>query len=292
MKKFGINAAERFIIRNHTALRRILYAIIIVLIVVVVPITVDRDIPFPAVFGAAVLLVIPVVFIDMLAAFKFMKIEKTANASLDLQSALDSAEMMLSILKPSQLDYIGTATLLKATALYDMGRRDEARACALNFLDSCDVKKAPYSQMAQNHTLLAIMALCDYDFREFEFQKSRVERCMNEAPKSSRIVFERNDILGGLDFDYRLYSSETYDGELEAQALKRPEVLKGKPIPKNKRSALSYVSAYSMLFEYFRRLDMQEKAHFYARKLQRLANEQFECFREAKEFLDNENFTD
>lgn len=292
MKDFKINALERFIIRNHTAIRRILYVVFLVLIIIIVPITVDRDIPFPAVFGAAMLLVIPVVLIDMLATFKFLKIEREVNESLDLQTALDRSEKMLAVFKPTQLDYIGTATLLKATALYDMGRHGEAKDCIHNFLDACDVKKAPFSQMAQNHTLLAIMALCDYDFREFEFQKSRIERCMSDSSKSSKMVFERNNIIGELDFDYALYSAEEYDEALEVKAIMRPETKNGKTVPENKRSKLSYVSAYSMLFEYFKRLNMQEKAHYYARKLQRLANGQFECYREAKEYLDNENIVD
>lgn len=290
MKEFKVNAFERFIIRNHKALRIALY--VIGLAVAVTLIILFDSLPIWAILAFAFGIAIPMTLVDLVAMFKFSKIVKMTNELLDLQSALDACEKTLSILKPNQLDYIGTAKLCKSTILFDMGKIDEAKNCSYSFLDNCDVKKAPYSQMADHHILLANIALNSYDFKEYEFQKSRIERCINDAPKSTRYLFAKNGIENALDLNYRLRSSQSYDKELEDERLKQPEYKNGRPLPENKRTPLSYVSAYSSLFEYASRLNMQENAHYYARKICRLANEQFASYREAKEYLDNENIAD
>ena len=290
MKKFSINPIERFIIRNHKGIRIALY--VIGLAAALTLIILYDSLPIWAVLAFAFAIAIPMTLVDLVAVFKFSKIIKTANNQLDLSATLDASDKMLSILKPVQLDYIGTAALCKATALYDMGEEEEAKKCSYAFLDKCDVKKPPYSQMTDHHVLLASMALNDYDFKEYEFRKSRMERCIADSSKSIQYFFKKNGIADALDLNCRLRSSESFDEALEAERLNQPEYKNGKPIPESKRSPLSFVSAYGALFEYSSRLGEQEKAHYYARKICRLANEQFKSYREAKEYLDNEDIAD
>ena len=174
MKEFRINPIERFFIRNHKGIRIALY--VVGLAIALTLIILYDSLPIWAVLAFAFGMAIPMTFVDLVAMLKVSQIIKMANDRLDLQATLEASEKMLSILKPDQLDYIGTAALCKATALYDMGEEDEAKKCSYAFLDKCDVKKAPYSQMTDHHVLLASMALNDYDFKEYEFRKSRMDR--------------------------------------------------------------------------------------------------------------------
>lgn len=290
MKEFKINAFERFIIRNHKEIRITLYvgglAAAISLIIML------DTMPIWAILAFAFGIAIPMTLVDLAAAFKFSKILKMTNEQLDLSSALDASEKMLSILKPNQLDYIGTAMLFKSTILFDMGAEQEAKKCSCEFLNMCDVKKAPYSQMADHHMLQASIALNNYDFREYEFQKSRIERCISNASKSTKYLFAKNGLAERLDLNYRLRSAQSYDKALEEERLKLPEYKNGRPQPESKRTPLSYISAYSSLFEYCSRLNIQERAHYYARQICRIANDQFKTYAEAKEYLDNENIPD
>ncbi len=288
--KFGINPLERFIIRNHKAIRIVLY--VVGLAAAITLIILYDSLPIWAILAFAFGMAIPMTLVDLVAVFKYTKIERIASELLDLQGALDASEKMLSILKPNQLDYIGIITLFKSTVLFDMGDEDEAKKCIYAFLDKCDVKKAPYSQMADNHILLATIALHNYDFKEYEYQKGRIERCIGESSKSTRYLFKKTGIPDALELNYKIRCSQEFDRELEAERLKQPEYKNGKPLPEKKRTPLSYISAYSTLFEYSDRLSETEKAHYYARKVCRLANEQFKCFRDAKEFLDNEDRLD
>lgn len=286
-----INAAERFIIRNHTALRWSIYFLGLAALLVFVPL--GSGMKLWLILLIAFALAVPMMLIDLVAVFKLNAIERLATDKLDLKAACAAADEMIAVCKKSQLEYIGAATLLKATALYDMGKKDGARKCIFDFFTLCEGKKRPaYAQMAESDTLLAIMALCDYDFDEFSLRKDKMTECINKCRPSQRRYFRKNSYEERLELDYRLYSADGYDTDLENGMLERIFFTEGKEIPKSKRTVLSDISTYSMLCDYFGRLDMTEKLHYYYRKIQRLANEQFAVWHEAKEYLDNENIVD
>ena len=295
MKEFKVNAFERFIIRNHIGLRWSLYVVFLIAVTVFAATALNSwniVVPLWAGFVIALILVVPIMWIDFIGLMKLVKITKISEVNLDLEATVEAADKMLDILKPKQLDYMGSATLIKAAALFDMGKADEAKNEVFDYLQKCDVKNAPYANMAENYALLAIFALNEDSLEEYEFNKNRIERCSKDSSKMFRFFFNKSKTLNELELCYRVHTEIAYDEELELSVLTFPEFKNGKPIPEEKRTPMSYIAAYSMLFDYFRRLNMQEKAHYYARKICRLANDQFKSYREAKEYLDNEDIAD
>lgn len=295
MKDSRINPIERFVIRHHVALRWTFYVVFLLAFLIVNIMTFGREIkplPYWAIVLITLVFAIIVFWVDFAGVSKLFKMSKTYTKDLDLKKTVEYADKMLEILKPNQLDYIGTSVLCKAAALCDMGKYNEAKTIAFDYLNKCDVKNAPYANMAENNALLALIALKENSIDEYKYRRNLVERCTNDSSRLFKFLYNRSAVFNELDLTYRIRTEETYDEELEVSVLTFPEFKNGKPVPEKKRTPMSYIAAYSMLFDYFRRLNMQEKAHYYARKICRLANEQFKSYREAKEYLDNEDIAD
>lgn len=282
---FKINAFERFIIRNHTLLK---WLVLIVGVASYTLILEKAGVDFMKIMLTGLLIFVPIVYlIELTAIIKFRKIQKMENDLLDMKSAAEASDKMLGIFKDGQLSYIGSAVLLKANALYNMGEKNEALSAVYDFLKKANCKRPPYAQLAENQNLLASAALHDYDFEKFEEHLKLIEDYISKCKRSYKRFFKKADFIRAHRLNERLYKSQEYDEVLEKAILDKAKIHAGKTLPEEKVSPLSMVVAYSLLCEYFRRLKMDEKRREYSEKLVKLANEQFKAYRDAKEFLEN-----
>ncbi len=284
---FKINAFERFIIRNHTLLK---WLILVVGVASYTLFLEKTGVDFLWILLTGLLIFVPIVYlVELTAILKFRKIQKMETDLLDMKSAVEASDKMLGVFRDSQLSYIGSAVLLKANALYNMGEKNETLATVYDFIGKANCKRPPYAQLAENQNLLASAALYDYDFEKFEEHLRLIEEYTSKCNGSYRRFFKKADFVRSHRLNERLYKSQEYDSVLEKAILDKTKLHAGRTLPEDKVSPLSLVVAYSLLCEYFRRLKLDDKRREYSEKLVKLANEQFKAYRDAKEFLENAN---
>ena len=291
MKKFSINPIERFIIRNLSILRPVVF-ILGLIIIFVFNIFFNNPPEFVKSAILAVVIILFMCFTDFCGTAKLMEIENLYYNQLDLGGTLEASDKMLSVLKPKQLDYIGQITLFKANALYDKGEKEEAKRILYDYLGSCKPSKHLYHKMVECHEILAIINASEHDFSEFERQKELTVKLTEKCYPYYRFLLKKMNLPGLLDLCYRIYSAEIYDETTETEILARLEFRNGKSIPAKKRTPMLICSTYNLLCDYFKTLSDSEKLHYYYRKILRAANSQFAVWHDAKEFLDNEDRLD
>ncbi|MBR0541222.1 MAG: hypothetical protein IJK26_03340 [Clostridia bacterium] len=288
--EFKVNPFERFIIRNHSLLK---WLVLIVGVASYTLLLEKAGVDFIWIMLTGLLIFVPTVYlIELTAGLKFRKIQSIELKELDLKKAVEASDKMLALLKEKQLDYIGTATLLKANALYNMGEKNEALSCIYAFLQKANGKKPPCAQIAENHSLLASIALYDYDFEKFEEHLNLVSQYISQSKRAYRKFYERAEIIKSHRLNEKLYKSEEYDETLEKAIVNKAYTFNGKQLTPDKVSPLSLIVAYSLLCEYFKRLGIDDKRRYYSGELIKVGNEQFKAYRNAKEFLENADKAD
>lgn len=279
-----ISPAEKFVIRYSRLIRIVLLIALLFIIYAVF-----SHLNVPEIIILIVYLVLGTLLallVELFALRRTRKLTEYLMNSLDLEGTLLAADSLLEIYKPNQLAYIGAVKHLKSVALCDEGRTTEAKKLATEFIDSAmGVKRPPYFQMFQMHSLLSTIALRERDFNEYRRQLDNAKACYKRCPGTQRKLIEKNKMLSTLRSNHKIFSSEQYserfEKSLSASLERTPD---GKP-RKTEPDKMTKLIAYVNLFHYFETLGMDDRCREYANKILELANEQFDVYHQAKQYL-------
>ena len=276
-----ISPVETIFIRNSKVIRIV---ILVALIFLMYAIFFKTDVPDIAVLLIYLAIGTPIAFgIELLSVRRTRRLMEYLTTTLDLDGTLTAADQILAIYKPKQLAYIGAVKYLKGVALCDEGRSTEAKRIATDYIEQAKVvKRPPYFQLFQMHLLLSTIALREEDYDEYKRQANLAKAAYKRCPGNQRRLIEKNRLLAALRESHKIFTSEQYSQKFEQSLLALLKTKNGKE-PDN----MTKLTVYSNLFHYYETLSMNEQQREYAEKIVELANEQFDIYNQAKDFLEN-----
>lgn len=284
MKKFKLNAFEKFVIR-HKKLTVILSFVATTVTTSIISIikggvTVPTDTFFPSVPWMAVILYaffLPI-YINQKAvqAFHNLEIDYALDGICKLADAANPKDILVAPLYHNN----------KAYFLMVTGKNEEALEEMKSFFRIFDTRKLSSVILLMIHANYALLKIRENDEKGYNEQLKIVQGYYDKVRKTKLNPDIRNADLALTELlNASAAHFEPYSEDFEQKILYQIEFFGGKR--KKKITPYDYLSAYSLLFDYFVRFENTEKALYYAHKITEIGNSGFLAYRIAKEYLEN-----
>lgn len=290
MKKFKINKFEKFVISHNNTIVIVL-AVCYFLSIFFVSIGDSNGFSFTwgISFGNLDILSFLLFFIllmctKMLPEIKNIQLVRMFQNDLNLIGATEGTIMLLEAMPPKSKPQIALLCNNRIAYLIEMGEREKAEQEVRLFWQTFDPRKLSPLVMFSLHTNMANIMASKDDRKGFDEQVRLVYAYWNKMSKAYKKVNEKDFI----NFQLFVKSYTVVDPNFEAEVMTSLQFKpNGKPV-KN-IAPYRFLSAYSTLFDYFKKTGDKEKMKYYAQLILNTGNNQFEAYRTAKDFLQNEN---
>lgn len=285
-----LNKFDKFLWKHQRAILTTTWIVAILPMLIMNVIDFDMFLPYLAIIVLE-FLVFVIAILEIIVSSKIRTFAKVHNYQLNMQAFLDGTKLLIEATNPKNKTQLAVNSYNLITTYFTMGDYDRAENEINLFLqhfgDNKDVslKIKIYAKMAQ-------IALIKGNYEIYNEYIRRIHTLL-ESVRGLKMV------INMLNYDYMnlmLWVDAFTCGEninevgYEAKVF---EVLNtsqftGKP-RKKEIMPIEYISAYYRLFLFFKNKKNTEKATFYANLLMTFGNAQLIAYREAKEYLENEN---
>lgn len=284
MKKFKLNAFEKFVIRNETVLVSCVWIVYFILLILFSHFKSNIVIPTNTFFLSLPLLII-YFYILSLPIFKNAKITN-AYRNLDIDTALDGACSLLEISKSKDYSLAPMCRNNKAAFLIESGRLSEAEEELKLFFRLFDTKKLSDSLLFTVHINYANLKIYQGDENGYREQIEITNGYYNKICESGskKQISKLNQIYSGTKY-FAEAVFYAYSEDFEQKVLNHIKSIDGKD--KKVIELFDYFFGYFHLFIYFARFENPEKAVYYAKKVTEIGNDGLLAYRKAKEYLEN-----
>lgn len=281
MKKFKLNAFEKFVIHNKKKLFVFLYIAFFVSVVIFSHLKSVITIPTDT-FIFAVPMFIIFLYIELLPVIKSAKITK-AHGELNMDFTLDGISKLVDASNPKDNEISPNLRNNKAAYLIDAGKFTEAEEEIQLIFKIFDIKKLSPATLFDIHANFALIKIQNGDEEGYKEQIKIVEGYYEKIKKRVNMYITQDTLQSvSIAASARF---EPYSEDFEPKVLEHIKTFGGKE--KKKIFPYDYFSAYSILFNYFARFENSEKAVYYANELVKIGNNSLFEYRKAKEYLEN-----
>lgn len=250
----------------------------------------DTFLPYLAIISLEMLVFLIAIF-EIILSSKMRSFVKVHNYQLNMQAFLDGTNLLIDATNPKNKTQLATHSYNLITTYSTMGDYDRAE-CEINhflqnFIDHKDVslKMKVYSIMAQ-------ISLTKGNYEIYNEYIRRIHTLLESVTGlkmvKNMLNYDYTNLM--LWVDAMTCSANINEVGFESKVFEvlNTSFLTGKP-RKKEIMPIEYISAYTKLFLFFKNKGNTEKTVFYANLLVTFGNAQIAAYREAKEYLENEN---
>ncbi len=289
--KFEFNKAEKFFYRYRTPLALFMLGCLATTIVLAIIFNERMDFVLSFFAPIFILEIVYIIFNSSLTA-KLKKLVELSDQYMDMNAFLGGTNYLLEIVGKKDILNTSSLCISRIGALINLGDYDRAEYELECFKQAFNQKKLDDFVNLVAYIYSAEVALHKNDLEKYKEQALIAQTLLNSyaGPKFNLLkmqnVYNRFTLLTGAFFSDESSDEQRYVADCLASLQISP--INGKP-RKDKPAPIEYVGAYYKLFLFFKNRSNKEKATTYARLIVNMANPQLADYREAKEFLDNEN---
>ncbi len=283
--KFKLNGLEKFVMKNHQAMKVITIVLYFISLIIC-------NYHFQIGFTMFLIILVALLYVMALPVLKNHQLVKINDVHMNPVEMMNGANLMLETLKPKDINNVCTYCLLRIVALINMGEFDMAENEIRLFWQNIDLNKVNDTAITDTHILMANITLEKGDMKSFDEQMNLVYEYRKKAQSFAlfKNPIDYNIESVKLSAEAMTATPGRNENDYETKVLThlRTNPLNNKPRKKDAQPIFVF-SAYSKLFEFFKRTGNVQKSTYYAQQLVSSGNEQFIDYRRAKEYLENAN---
>ncbi len=285
-----LNKIEKFMWIHQRKILLITWLIAILPMLIMNVIDFDMFLPYLAIIGLEMLVLVIAIF-EIILSSKIRNFVKVHNYQLNMQAFLDGTNILIDATNPKSKQQLATHSYNLITTYFTMGDYDRAE-CEINhflqnFNDNKDVsvKIKVYDKMAR-------IALIRGNYEIYNEYIRRIHTLLESVTGlkmvKNMLNYDYTNLMLWVDAMTCGENINEYAYESKVFEMLNTSHTTGKP-RKKEIMPIEYISAYYKLFIFFKNKKNTEKTTFYANLLVTFGNAQLVAYREAKEYLENEN---
>ncbi len=223
---------------------------------------------------------------------KLKKLVDISDKHLDINAFLEGVNYLIGIIRPKDIPSMSSFCMSRISSLINIGDYDRAEYELNCFKQTFNQKKLEGAINIMIYTCSAEIALYKNDVEKYKEQMLIAQTLLNSyaGPKLSlyrmKNLYNNAILFADAMLNYENIDEQQYVASCLATLQISPATGKQR---KNEPATIEYISVYYKLFLFFKNRNNKEKAISYANLILNMANMQLADYREAKEFIDNEN---
>ncbi len=289
--KIKFNKVETFFYKNRVPLAIFMLAYAALTIVLSIILSATPYLGFSLFIPLFILDIIYSIFNSSITA-KQKKLIEISDKHLDMNAFLEGANYLLDLISEKDILNKSSLCMSRIGALINMGDYDRAEYELNCFKQTFNQKKIDDFINLVAYIYSAEVALYKNDLEKYKEQALIAQTLLNSysGPKFNlrkmQSRYNRFMLLTGAFFSDENTDEQRYVADCLASLQISPATGK---LRKDQPAPIEYAGTYYTLFLFFKNRGNKEKATTYAKLIVNMANPQLADYREAKEFLDNEN---